>query len=340
MSSLNSDSKEDDYTEVKKFRMGEKVEANYKSRGVWRRGTIISVKGSTEKTSFYDIRYEDDGREEIDVTVDCIRSLKVESRTRADSFEARSQGADSESRIYRLGEQVEARKDGGVRYQAARIHSVNRDGTYDLKYNDGTEERFISSKLIRSMGGIGATSRPLSGARRLDEETKGDTKKRNIEYNAGDKVEGNYRGRGKWYPGKITRDRGDGTFDISYDDGESETRVEKDLIRLKDGDVKKPARLEEGSKVEGNYRGRGKWYPGKITRDRGDGTYDISYDDGESETRVEKDLIRLKDSGEMSSPKKGSRFEEGDKVEGNYRGRGKWYPGKITRDRGDGTYDI
>ena len=53
------------------------------------------------------------------------------------------------------------------------------------------------------------------------------------------------------------------------------------------------ARFEEGSKVEGNYRGRGKWYPGKISRDRGDGTYDIKYDDGESESRVEKDMIRL-----------------------------------------------
>ena len=37
---------------------------------------------------------------------------------------------------------------------------------------------------------------------------------------------------GKYYPGKITRDNRDNTFDILYDDGENETRIENKLIRL------------------------------------------------------------------------------------------------------------
>ena len=71
-------------------------------------------------------------------------------------------------------------------------------------------------------------------------------------------------------------------------------RVAADLIRVLGGgsSVSKAAKLEEGDKVEANYRGRGKWYPGKITKDRRDGTYDISYDDGESEARVPEDMIR------------------------------------------------
>jgi Ca2+-binding EF-hand superfamily protein len=51
-------------------------------------------------------------------------------------------------------------------------------------------------------------------------------------------------------------------------------------------------KLKEGDKVEANYRGRGKFYPGRIRRDREDGTYDIDYDDGEAETRVKEDMIR------------------------------------------------
>ncbi len=47
----------------------------------------------------------------------------------------------------------------------------------------------------------------------------------------GDRVEANYRGRGKFYSGKIKHDRGDGTYDIDYDDGESESRVKEELIR-------------------------------------------------------------------------------------------------------------
>jgi len=79
----------------------------------------------------------------------------------------------------------------------------------------------------------------------------------------------------------------------------------------------KGARLSEGDKVEARYRGRGRWYPGKIVRDRGDGTYDVNYDDGEAETRVASDMIRAKDA--MSSPVKGARLSEGDKVEARYR---------------------
>eukprot|EP01033_Poteriospumella_lacustris_P005510 gene5510-3927_t len=35
--------------------------------------------------------------------------------------------------------------------------------------------------------------------------------------------------------------------------------------------------------IEANYKGRGKYYPGRIRRDREDGTYDVDYDDGEAE---------------------------------------------------------
>ena len=42
-------------------------------------------------------------------------------------------------------------------------------------------------------------------------------------------------------------------------------------------------RLEEGMKVEANYKGKGKFYKGKIARDNRDGTYDITYDDGDRE---------------------------------------------------------
>ena len=119
---------------------------------------------------------------------------------------------------------------------------------------------------------------------------------------AGDKVEANYKGRGKWFPGKIKRVRVDSSYDIDYDDGEVETAVSADLIRAV-GKVKKslsPARggrIEEGSKVEANYRGRGKFYPGRVKRDRGDGMYDIDYNDGKQEKRVAADLIHFLEAG-------------------------------------------
>eukprot|EP01032_Pedospumella_encystans_P018952 gene18952-21560_t len=139
----------------------------------------------------------------------------------------------------------------------------------------------------------------------------------------GDKVEGNYRGKGKWYTGRISRVNADGTYNVDYDDGEQETRLEgtlvrplggvstgggigrspvrpaPELVRVVGGAVvrtarsRSPERITEGAKVEGNYRGKGKWYTGRISRVNADGTYNVDYDDGEKETRLEASLVRL-----------------------------------------------
>ena len=69
-----------------------------------------------------------------------------------------------------------------------------------------------------------------------------------------------------------------------------------------DDGMGRKGRLRVGSKVKARYRGKSKFYPGVISRDRGDGTFDIDYDDGEHETRVREDLIEaLGGSGNFRS---------------------------------------
>ena len=114
----------------------------------------------------------------------------------------------------------------------------------------------------------------------------------------------------------------------------------KDRSRSRSRSPRGGSRLREGDQIEADYRGRGRFYPGKISRDRGDETYDIDYDDGERETRVAKRLIKKKGGSRSPSPKRGRKLREGAKVQARYRGRSKFYPGRIERDRGDGTYDI
>ena len=57
-------------------------------------------------------------------------------------------------------------------------------------------------------------------------------------------------------------------MDIDYDDGEKEIGVDKDNVRLAGGSGSPSRsssdRIEEGSKVEANYRGRGD-YPGRVS---------------------------------------------------------------------------
>jgi hypothetical protein len=60
-------------------------------------------------------------------------------------------------------------------------------------------------------------------------------------------------------------------------------------------------RVQEGSIVECNYMGLGNWYRGKIMKERPDGTFDIRYDDGESEVRVTLNFINLVESAVLQS---------------------------------------
>ena len=110
-------------------------------------------------------------------------------------------------------------------------------------------------------------------------------------FSEGDKVEVRYRGRSRYYPGRIRRVHGDGTYDIDYDDGERERGVRAELIRSL-GERVGTTRLSEGNRVEARYRGRSRYYPGRIQSANRDGTYDIDYDDGERDRGVRAELIR------------------------------------------------
>ena len=207
------------------------------------------------------------------------------------------------------------------------LSNINRarpDGTFDVDYDDGEFEMKVPEDMIRMKedGGkkVGRAPPPLE---------------------AGDKVEANYKGKGKWCPGKIKRARLDGSYDVDYNDGEMETGVGADMVRGLDGggsnrlsssshSPNRKPRIEEGSKVEANYKGKGKFYPGRVKRDRGDGTFDVDYNDGEQEIRVPEEMIRLlAEMGSTSMKSKQPLFEEGMKVECNFKGKGCWYPAAI-----------
>lgn len=52
-----------------------------------------------------------------------------------------------------------------------------------------------------------------------------------LEFSKGDRVEARFQGNAAFYPGKISRVQTDGTYDVVYDDGDSELRVKSQFIR-------------------------------------------------------------------------------------------------------------
>ena len=116
-------------------------------------------------------------------------------------------------------------------------------------------------------------------------------------------MEARFGGLGKWFPAKIINARGEGRFDVLYDDGDTETWVKRDMMRYKGsvkresgGDVAPRLGLSVGDSVETRFftGARDTWVAGKITNARSNGTYDIQFPDGEKELRVKKNMIRKK----------------------------------------------
>ena len=139
---------------------------------------------------------------------------------------------------------------------------------------------FVLASYIRPLD-TGYSS-PSRSAMRYDEASA-----QGGEFEDGDKIECLYKGKGtKWFSGKISRVNRDGTYDIRYDDGDSESGALKmNVRRHPDAPQKSVAgtsragELREGTKVEARYRGKEKYYPGVIRRVNADGTFNIDYDD-------------------------------------------------------------
>ena len=329
------------------------MEARYRGGAKFYPGVIAR----SNRDGSCDIDY-DDGEKEKDVKRSLIEKLGGGSGGAKMKRSPRGGGGgggedSSDAGGFSRGDKVEARYRGGAKFYPGKIVRDNRDGTFDIDYDDGEKEKDVKERLIKKLkgGGGGMKHSPRGGA---DSETGTDGTDGGS-LSRGDKVEARYRGGAKFYPGKIVRDNRDGTFDIDYDDGEKEKDVKERLIK-KLKDTKKKSNnasdteadddsLSRGDKVEARYRGGGKFYPGKIVRDNRDGTFDIDYDDGEKEKDVKKRLInKIKDtkkkSNNASDTEADDSLSRGDKVEARYRGGGKFYPGKIVRDNRDGTFDI
>jgi hypothetical protein len=78
--------------------------------------------------------------------------------------------------------------------------------------------------------------------------------------------------------------------------------------------------------------GKGKWFKGKVVSVNGD-SYDIRYDDGDEEFKVQPAAMRAlddvtgADSKAVDSDRDTANFEAGDEVEARFGGRARWFKG-------------
>ena len=134
-----------------------------------------------------------------------------------------------------------------------------------------------------------------------------------IEYHVGQQIEAKITGWTKYYTGEITRARSDGSYDIKFEDGERKTNVQTKQIRsisTSDGGAQKQNTSSRGGnsrfrqakytlnqRVEARSGTSTSWKSARIGRVHSDGVYDIKFNNGTRELRVDSSNIRAIDNG-------------------------------------------
>merc|ERR1712054_139739 len=192
---------------------------------------------------------------------------------------------------------VEARFGGRKKWYKATVMRENRDGTYDLKYDDGDRERSVKRDLIRKLDN--------DDEKKKKKKDKKSSKEKSLEVET--EVEARYRGGNKWLKGKIVKCNSNDTFQVLYDNGKKEKFVKREYIRRLDDEddsdnsdsdssdsdsEDEDDTISVGDHVEARFGGRKKWYKATVMRENRDGTYDLKYDNGKKEKKVKSNLIR------------------------------------------------
>mmetsp|Transcript_15990 Transcript_15990/g.24106 ORF Transcript_15990/g.24106 Transcript_15990/m.24106 type:complete len:980 (+) Transcript_15990:164-3103(+) len=341
------------------------VEVRFGKGGTFYPGRICGNTGGSNGT--YDIDY-DNGNHESGVTRDMIRVVGgvLDSATKfkpGERVEAMFTG------------------DGSNNWYKGVVSAVNDNGTYRIDYDDGDRETAVLEENIKSLetdqgrfkvgdrvqglfddsNWYPATVATVTGNKykldyddgdvqedvtedRMKPMAAPDLKEPQMEskYRVGDRILAKYGGKTKYYPGVISQVRADGTYDIRYDDGESEKNVPDHLIKPKSSQSATGLKFATGDYVMVRYRGGKKQYPGTVRKVWSNGTYDIDYDDGEEERLVPENMVEHV-GGHIQAPSPGpSTYSIGARVQVQYRGKGKFFPAVILRrcDGQDEQYDI
>jgi Ca2+-binding EF-hand superfamily protein len=204
---------------------------------------------------------------------------------------------------------------------------VRLNGTYDIAYDDGESEMGVAADMIRSLHNRFADDDRLDRRDRdrfsdIDRDRDGRrVRDDDLDLRVGDPVEADYRSKGRYLPGRVSRIRLNGDFDIDFDDGSSELSVPPNRIRAAIHPSRSPSR--DDRRGEDRYRDD---RDDRVDRDRRYG-----HDRGNSRDRDRSPL-----RGERS---RAEAFRVGDEVELD-EGRGRRAPAVVVKARPDDTYDV
>ena len=142
----------------------------------------------------------DDGDRKRDVPSSLIRSLE---ERRKSSSNRRKKSSDDIS--ISKGDRVEAKLKGWTKYYKGKITRENRDGTYDILFDDGDRKSKVDAKLIKSLETKPKKTKKKTKRGRDSDSDDSDDDDEDVSISKGDRVEAKLKGWTKYYKGKITK---------------------------------------------------------------------------------------------------------------------------------------
>jgi hypothetical protein len=292
-----------------KYQVGDEVEGNFQRGGSWYPGIILGVTASSGSGGGvgYRIRYRD-GDEEGQVSEENIRytpsSTSGSQQTKPQQQQQQQgqqqpQSPSSSPRMYLPEDRVSVEcsvPGGGKKIERiAIIEKVHRDGTYNLLFTDGssprTQRNVSGSSILRALQPeeiSWPTQQPQHDV--VDSpHTDSPTNLSGPLYAIGNRVEGNFRSRGKWYPGVVSDVKNHGeSYRIDYDDGEVEEGVMTQNLRLKEVSYNIDSLLGDDDEGEGDGGAGGGGAGGLTTNDLMDDNYFKQFQNNSSSGQEEK----------------------------------------------------
>ena len=244
------------------FAVGQRAESDINVTGRYCACRITRVRPGKGQSFLYDVTYEDGEK--------------------ADGIEKKNLRSASQ---FRKDMKIEADYERRGKYYTGVVTAVIGTEYYNIRYDDNTTELRVHRNSMRLFDSyLPGTSVEVAFSKTLYEK------------DASGMLTGVETGSGQtFYRGKVEVARNDGSYDIKFNDGSVECGVDDRRITCRFS-------YEVGALVEANFKRIGKFYPGKITKvwrsglfkfhDIDKELYDIAYNDGDKESRVEAGHIR------------------------------------------------
>ena len=117
-----------------------------------------------------------------------------------------------------------------------KITKENRDGTYDILFDDGERKSKVDAKLIKPIAkdkrSLALESRSSEGSARKKPLGSNLRNRMGKKLKLGQRVKTYYNGGSKLKAGKILRMNADGSYDVLFDTGERELRVVRSKLKI------------------------------------------------------------------------------------------------------------